>query len=258
MPEPCKENAYCYFITKTILNRLKSLATERIDLMLILDPETREKPDVGSEFTNCKQNDSVFLESNQMPLDVTVPKISTAGTILNQEVTNYTLANYRENRRPAIHISQASLKEYADLIANTILMLIKNDIDLEIQKMYTYQNNTSFQENIIASETVNNTLKSLCNKIPLKASDFFSKQDPDLPAHLARVAATGAFSVGSYPMSEVRGKQPRVPGCDVAGMAERSCPTSEVRGSGREELPHARGQGWRPGGATPTSKERWL
>ena len=28
MPEPCKENAYCYFITKTILNRLKSLATE--------------------------------------------------------------------------------------------------------------------------------------------------------------------------------------------------------------------------------------
>ena len=240
MPEPCKENAYCYFITKTILNRLKSLATERIDLMLILDPETREKPDVGSEFTNCKQNDSVFLESNQTPLDVIVPKIK-AGTILNQEVTNYTLANYRENHRPAIHISQASLKEYADLIANTILMLIKNDIDLEIQKMYTYQNNTSFQENIIASETVNNTLKSLCNKISLKASDFFSKQDPDLPAHLARVAATGAFSVGSYPMSEVRGrsqedpmperKRPRgVTPRPRSGAAERSYPMSEVRG----------------------------
>ena len=120
-----------------------------------------------------------------MPLDVTVPKISTAGTILNQEVTNYTLANYRENRRPAIHISQASLKEYADLIANTILTLIKNDIDLEIQKMYTYQNNTSFQENIIASETVNNIFKSLCNKISLKASGFYSKQDPDLFTQLA-------------------------------------------------------------------------
>ncbi|OWJ99391.1 hypothetical protein Celaphus_00009528 [Cervus elaphus hippelaphus] len=182
-PDPCKENAH--FVTKTILNRLKSFATERIDLLLILDPETREKPDVGSEFTNCKQNDSVFLESNQTPLDVTVPKISTAGTILSQEVTNYTLANYRENRRPAIHISQASLKEYADLIANTILTLIKNDIDLEIQKMYTYQNNTSFQENIIARETVNNILKNLCNKISLKASGFYLKQDPDLFTQLA-------------------------------------------------------------------------
>ena len=182
-PDPCKENAYCYFITKTILNRLKSFATERIDLLLIL--ETREKPDVGSEFTNCKQNDSVFLESNQTPLDVTVPKMSTAGTILNQEVTNYTLANYRENHRPAIHISQASLKEYADLIANTILTLIKNDIDLEIQKMYTYQNNTSFQDNIIASKTVNDIFKSLCNKISLKASGSYSKQGPDLLTQLA-------------------------------------------------------------------------
>ena len=89
----------------------------------------------------------------------------------------------------------------------------------------------------------------------------------------------------SYPMSEVRGrsrKDPmpegqwprgvphvqgqgqwlRVLGCDGAGMAEksypslrswaaakRSYPTSEVRGSGQEELPHspkpeARGGGW--------------
>lgn len=46
--------------------------------------------------------------------------------------------------------------------------------------MYTYQNNTSFQENIIASETVNNILKSLHDKISLKASSFYSKQDPGL------------------------------------------------------------------------------
>ena len=32
-------------------------------------------------------------------------------------------------------------------------------------------------------------------------------------------------------------------------MAERSYPTSEVRG-GQEELPRTRRQGWRPGGAT--------
>ena len=62
-----------------------------------------------------------------------------------------------------------------------------------------------------------------------------------------------------------------MPGCDGAGAAERSYPTSEVRGGGREEVPHARGQGQRPGGATPrprsgavaersnpTSKQRWL
>ena len=33
--------------------------------------------------------------------------------------------------------------------------------------------------------------------------------------------------------------------------AKRSYPASEVRGDSREELPHVRGQGRRPGGATP-------
>ena len=33
------------------------------------------------------------------------------------------------------------------------------------------------------------------------------------------------------------GQRQRVPGCDGTGMAERSYPTSEVRGSGREEQP---------------------
>ena len=40
-----------------------------------------------------------------------------------------------------------------------------------------------------------------------------------------------------------------MPDCDGAGMAERSYPTSKVRGGGQEELPHAptpeaRGGGW--------------
>ena len=34
-----------------------------------------------------------------------------------------------------------------------------------------------------------------------------------------------------------QGQWPRVPGYDGAGTAERSYPASEVRGSGREELP---------------------
>ena len=60
----------------------------------------------------------------------------------------------------------------------------------------------------------------------------------------------------------------------VAGAlsaAERSCPMSEVRGDGREELPCFGGQGQQPKGATPhlrpgaatgknnpASKEQWL
>ena len=38
-----------------------------------------------------------------------------------------------------------------------------------------------------------------------------------------------------------QGQRPRLPGCNGAGTAERSYPTSEVRGGGREELPHAQG-----------------
>ena len=37
------------------------------------------------------------------------------------------------------------------------------------------------------------------------------------------------------------GQGPRVPGCDGVGAAQRSYPTSEARGSGREELPHVQG-----------------
>ena len=102
-------------------------------------------------------------------------------------------------------------------------------------------------------------------------------------------AATGALSAAerSYPTSELRGRsrgnpypkgggqeelphvrgkgqRPRVPGCNGAGTAEKSYPSPrsgvvagrsypmyEVRGGGREELPHIWGQGRRPGGPTP-------
>ena len=101
----------------------------------------------------------------------------------------------------------------------------------------------------------------------------------------------------SYPTSEVRGsgqecqaatmqEQPReatpcqrseaaagrsYPHPRSGAAAGRSYPVSEVRGSGREELPPTQGQGQQPGGATPrprsgvvakrsnpTSKKRWL
>ena len=80
-------------------------------------------------------------------------------------------------------------------------------------------------------------------------------------------ATTGALSAGgcdesmaerSYPTSEVRGssrecqaatvqERPRraTPHPRSGGAAERSYPASEVRGGGREELPRVRGQGQR-------------
>ena len=40
------------------------------------------------------------------------------------------------------------------------------------------------------------------------------------------------------PLAQGQGWQPRAPGCDSAGVAQRRFPTSEVRGGCREELPH--------------------
>ena len=73
------------------------------------------------------------------------------------------------------------------------------------------------------------------------------------------------LSVGScrgYPMSKVRGRSqedpmPRrgsqgvTPRPRSGAAARRSYPVSEVRGGSPEDLPHARGQGLQPGGATP-------
>ena len=48
---------------------------------------------------------------------------------------------------------------------------------------------------------------------------------------------------GQEQLPRVRGQGwlPRVPGCDSAGAAERSYPTPEARGGGREEQPKAQG-----------------
>ena len=78
-------------------------------------------------------------------------------------------------------------------------------------------------------------------------------------------AAAGALSAGSgigrrtehgreLPHVRGQGQQPGVPGCDGAGMAERSYPVSKVGGHGWEEIHCVRGQGRQPGGATPNPR----
>ncbi|KAM5270596.1 LOW QUALITY PROTEIN: fibrous sheath-interacting protein 2 [Hipposideros larvatus] len=176
VPDPFEGNAN--FITKTIFNRLESFATERIDSLITLAFQPKEKLFVCPELENCKQDDSIFHESSQMASNVNVLKISTEN-ILSQGPTHYTFASYREKVGSTIHLSQTSLKGYADLIAIVVLKLIKNDLDLEIQKVYPYQNNISFQENIIVSETVNSILKILNDKSSVKEICFHSKDIPN-------------------------------------------------------------------------------
>ena len=65
-------------------------------------------------------------------------------------------------------------------------------------------------------------------------------------------AAATAHKCSREELPHIRGQgqRPRVPGCEGAGTAERSHPTSKVRGGGWEEIPHppkpeARGSGWK-------------
>ncbi|XP_034863469.1 fibrous sheath-interacting protein 2 [Mirounga leonina] len=180
-PDPCEENAN--FITKNIFNRLEAFATERIDSLITLAFQSKEKSIASLELENYKQDDSIFHESSQVESNVNVLKTSTK-TILSQELPDSTFASYKENLRSTIHLSRASLKEYADIIASAILKLIKNDLDLEIQKMYPYPNNISFQENIIVTGIVNSILKSLYDKRSAKEINVYSKDIPKLFSHL--------------------------------------------------------------------------
>nr|CAI9693524.1 unnamed protein product [Rangifer tarandus platyrhynchus] len=181
VPDSCEESAN--FITQSIFNWLESFATERIDSLIMLAFQPKKKSFVRPELENCKQDGIIFHEPSQVESNVNILKISNE-TILSQELTDSTFASYREKLGSAIHLSQASLKEYSDIIASAILNFIKNDLDLEIQKMHPYPNNVSFQEITIVSEIVNDILKSLYNKRSAKEISFYSKDNPNLFSQL--------------------------------------------------------------------------
>ncbi|KAI4544022.1 hypothetical protein MG293_004288 [Ovis ammon polii] len=181
VPDPCEESAN--FITQSIFNWLESFATERIDSFIMLAFQPKEKSFVRPELENCKQDGIIFHEPSQVESNVNILKISNE-TILSQELTDSTFASYREKLGSTIHLSQASLKEYSDIIASAILNFIKNDLDLEIQKMHPYPNSVSFQEITIVSEIVNGILKSLHNKRSAKEISFSSKDNPNLFSQL--------------------------------------------------------------------------
>ncbi|XP_041578411.1 fibrous sheath-interacting protein 2 [Vulpes lagopus] len=174
-PDPSGENAN--FITKTVFNRLEAFATERIDSLITVAFQANEESIASLELENYKRDDSACHESSQVESNVNVLKVSTK-TILGLELTDSTFASYRENLRSTIHLPQGCLEEYADIITSAILRLIKSDLDLEIQKMYSYPNNISFQENIIVSGIVNSILENLYDKRSAKEISVYSKDNP--------------------------------------------------------------------------------
>lgn len=176
IPDLCEENANS--ITKTIFNRLESFATERIDSLITLAFQHKEKSFVNPEPEDCKQDDIVH-ESSQVESNINVLEISTETL-----ATDFTFANYREKLGATVHLSKASLREYADIIASVIMKLIKDYLDLEIQKSYTYSNNISFQENIFVSEIVNSILKILYAKRSAKEITFYSRDNSKLFSQL--------------------------------------------------------------------------
>uniref|UniRef100_A0A8C6DHC7 Fibrous sheath interacting protein 2 n=1 Tax=Moschus moschiferus TaxID=68415 RepID=A0A8C6DHC7_MOSMO len=181
VPDPCEESANC--ITQSIFNWLESFATERIDSFIMLAFQPKEKSFVRPELENCKQDGIIFHKPSQVESNVNILKISNE-TILSQELSDSTFASYREKLGSTIHLSQDSLKEYSDIIASAILNFIKNDLDLEIQKMQPYPNNVSFQEITIVSEITNGIIKSLHNKRSAKEISFYSEDNPNLFSQL--------------------------------------------------------------------------
>ncbi|XP_051023018.1 fibrous sheath-interacting protein 2 [Acomys russatus] len=175
-PDSCEKNAN--FITETIFNRLHSFATERMNSLMSLAFQSKENIFVSTELTNGKQDDSVFHESGQVEYDVNALKLTTTKTVSSQELAEPICASCGENFESTIHLSQTSLKEYADFIASAILKLIKNDLDLEIQSMHTYSNHILFQKHKIVSEIVNSILKILHNKESVKEFFLSSPENP--------------------------------------------------------------------------------
>ncbi|XP_021012230.1 fibrous sheath-interacting protein 2 [Mus caroli] len=167
-PDPCKENANR--ITQPIFNRLQSFATERINSLMTLAFQSKGNVFVSPQFENGKDDNCIFHEPSQAESDVDVLKLTTR-TVPSQELVEPIFTSCRENFGTTPHLSQTSLKDYAAFIASTILKLIKNDLDLEVQSMHTYSNHILFQKNMIVSEIVNNILKILPNKEPIK--EFF-------------------------------------------------------------------------------------
>ncbi|XP_052037133.1 fibrous sheath-interacting protein 2 isoform X1 [Apodemus sylvaticus] len=165
-PNPCEENANC--ITETIFNRLQSFATERINSLMTLTFQSKGNVFVSPQFENGKDDNCILREPGQAESDVNVLKLSTSRTVPSQELAEPMFASCRENFVTTPHLSQTSLKDYSAFIASTILKLIKNDLDLEIQSMHTYSNHILFEKNMIVSEIVNSILKILHNTESVK------------------------------------------------------------------------------------------
>ncbi|EGV92022.1 Fibrous sheath-interacting protein 2 [Cricetulus griseus] len=175
--DPCEENAN--FITETIFNRLQSFATERINSLISPALQSnKENVFISPKFENGKHDDSIFHEPGQVESGVNVLRLPTTEADPSHELVEPVFSSCGESLETTIHLSQTTLKDYADFIASAILKLIKNDLDLETQSMHTYSNSILFQKNIIVSEIVTSILRILHNKGSVKEFFLPSPENP--------------------------------------------------------------------------------
>ncbi|MEJ1278313.1 fibrous sheath-interacting protein 2 [Cricetulus griseus] len=182
--DPCEENAN--FITETIFNRLQSFATERINSLISPALQSnKENVFISPKFENGKHDDSIFHEPGQVESGVNVLRLPTTEADPSHELVEPVFSSCGESLETTIHLSQTTLKDYADFIASAILKLIKNDLDLETQreivtrvlsKIFSPKPNTNAELENMTQKIVNSVNNRLNRaKIPIlcdKQSSF--------------------------------------------------------------------------------------
>ena len=118
---------------------------------------------------------------------------------------------------------------------------------------FRYLRTTGCLSSLFSTASTSHNLTSVLSSFCVDGGLVLTKYTPGssrIPCHLILLKVLPFLFIFIFlivkELSHIRGQgqQPKVPGCDSAGMVERSYPTSEVGAAD-----------WR---SNPTSKERWL
>ncbi|KAJ1118506.1 hypothetical protein NDU88_006697 [Pleurodeles waltl] len=157
-------NASAEHILQTVFMRLKSFATLKLDSAYSddnVDTDTLLTENVTSELrpgyrTKYSTNQKIQEASCQqtMPSDLKEPSVK-----------KNICKPFREKGEniSAIHMSQNILSTYAEKLTSTILRAIKNDLNKEVQHIYSGVN-ISLEHNVAASDIVDNILDTLAKE----------------------------------------------------------------------------------------------
>ncbi|XP_078514290.1 uncharacterized protein LOC144773261 isoform X6 [Lissotriton helveticus] len=157
-------NAAAEHIIQTVFMRLESFATLKLDsaysndnlgidtlLTKSVTPEIRQ-----CHNPKCSTNQKIQIARFQqtMPSDLEEP---------NNKINIYKHVREEDEGISAIHMSENILSTYAEKLTSTILRAIRNDLDQEVQHIYSGVN-ISLEHNVAASDIVDNILDALANE----------------------------------------------------------------------------------------------